>query len=47
LLQLEAKFGILPPEVAQRVMELDPEQLRRLFVELLKSGSLRELHLQD
>lgn len=47
LVLLEAKFGILPPEVAQRVATLDPERLRRLSVDMLKSDSLKELNLQD
>jgi hypothetical protein len=47
LLQLEAKFGPLPPEVRQRLEALDPEQLPQLLVNLLNAPSLQELHLQD
>src|SRR5919204_1493085 len=47
LLQLEAKFGPLPPEVKQRVEALSPEQLRQLALDLVKSQSLKELRLAD
>jgi hypothetical protein len=47
LLQLEAKFGPLPPEVKQRVEALSPEQLHQLALDLMKSQSLEELRLAD
>jgi hypothetical protein len=47
LLQLEAKFGPLPPEVKQRVEALSPEQLHKLLLDFVKAQSLRDLHLED
>jgi hypothetical protein len=47
LMQLEAKFGRLPPEVKQRVEALSPEQLDQLVLDLIKGQSLKELHLED
>jgi hypothetical protein len=47
LLQLEAKFGPLSPEIKQRVAALSPEQLRQLLLDLVKGQSLKELHLED
>jgi hypothetical protein len=47
LLQLEAKFGPLSLEVKRRVEALSPEQLRQLALDLLKSQSLEELHLEN
>ena len=44
---LEARFGPLPPDVLQRVATLNPEQLGRLSLDLFKSTSLKDLHLQD
>jgi hypothetical protein len=46
LLQLEAKFGALPPEIKQRVEALSPEELRELQINLLKAESLKELRLE-
>jgi hypothetical protein len=47
LLQLEAKFGTLSPEVKQRVEALASEQLLQLGTDLLAAHSLKELHLED
>jgi hypothetical protein len=47
LLQLEAKFGPLSPEVKQRVETLSPEQLRQLLLDLVKGQSLKDMGLQD
>jgi hypothetical protein len=47
LLLLEAKFGPLSPEVKRRVEALSPERLRQLLLDLLKSQSLQELHLEN
>jgi flagellar biosynthesis/type III secretory pathway protein FliH len=47
LLLLEAKFGSLAPAVRERVATLSPEQLRQLLLDLVKSQSLQELHLED
>jgi hypothetical protein len=47
LLQLEARFGRLSPEVKQRVEALSAEQLRQLVLDLITAASLKELHLQD
>ncbi len=47
LLQLEAKFGPLAPEVKQHVEALAPEDLRQLQLDLLKAQSLQELRLKD
>ncbi len=47
LLQLDARFGPLAPEVQQRVAVLEAEQLRQLLVDLVKVSSLKELHLED
>jgi hypothetical protein len=46
LLQLEAKFGALKPEVVQRVEALTPEELRQLQLDVLKANSLKELGLE-
>ena len=46
LLQLEAKFGPLSPEVKQRVEQLSPEQLVQVLLDLVKAQSLKELHLE-
>jgi hypothetical protein len=45
LLQLEAKFGPLAPDVKQQVEALSLEQLRPLLLDLVKAQSLSELHL--
>ena len=47
LAQLEAKFGRLSADVRHRVEALSPEQLDQLALDLLKSQSFRELHLED
>jgi hypothetical protein len=47
LLQLEAKFGVLSPEVRQRVESLSPEELRQLTLDFVKAQSLKELRLED
>lgn len=47
LRQLDARFGPLSTEVKQRVEALSPEQLDQLLVDLLKSQSLKDLHLED
>jgi hypothetical protein len=47
LMQLEAKFGRLSADVKQRVEALAPEQLDQLLLDLIKSQSLKELHLED
>jgi hypothetical protein len=47
LIQLEAKFGALRPEVRQRVEAFSPEQVHQLLLDLLKSQSLNELNLED
>jgi hypothetical protein len=47
LLQLDALFGPLSPEIKQRVEALSPEELRQLSLDLLKAESLKALHLQD
>jgi hypothetical protein len=47
LRQLEARFGPLSAEVKQRVEALAPDALAQLQLDLLKAGSLQELHLQD
>jgi hypothetical protein len=47
LLQLEAKFGPLPPAIKQRVEALSPEQLRQVALEFVKAQSLKELGLED
>ena len=47
LLQLEAKFGALRPEVRQRVEALSPEQVHQLLLDLVQNLSLKELHLED
>jgi len=46
LVQLEAKFGPLAPQVVQRLELLDMDQLRQLSVRLLKAGSVDELGLK-
>jgi hypothetical protein len=46
-LQLQARFGPLSAEVKQRLDALSPEELRQLLLDLLKSQSLEELHLDD
>jgi hypothetical protein len=46
LLQLEAKFGALSPEVKQRVEALSPEELRQLTLDFVKAQSLKELRLE-
>ena len=47
LLQLEAKFGALAPAVKERVAALSAERVRQLLLDVVKSQSLDELHLQD
>jgi hypothetical protein len=47
LLQLERKFGPLPPAVKQRVEALPPEELLRVALDLVKAQSLKELGLVD
>jgi hypothetical protein len=47
LLQLEAKFGPLSPEVTQRVEALSSEQLRQVLLDLVKAQSLKELNLEN
>jgi hypothetical protein len=47
LLQLEAKFGLLPSEVKQRVEALTGDQLRQLLLDFVKASSLKELHLEN
>jgi hypothetical protein len=47
LLQLEAKFGPLAPEVIQRVEALSPGQLRPLLLDLVKAQSLKDLGLEE
>jgi hypothetical protein len=47
LLLLEAKYGPLSPDVKQRVEALSPEQLHQLLLDLMKSQSLKDLHLAD
>jgi hypothetical protein len=42
---MEAKFGLLSPEVKQRVEALSPQALARLQLNLLKGQALEELHL--
>jgi Domain of unknown function (DUF4351) len=42
---MEAKFGLLSPEVKQRVEALSPQALARLQLNLLKAQALEELHL--
>jgi predicted transposase YdaD len=46
LLQLEAKFGPLSPEVKQRVEALTSEQLGQVLLNIVKAQSLKELHLE-
>ena len=43
LLQLEEKFPPLPPEVRQRVMEMDADKLRQLLAKIVKATSLDEI----
>jgi hypothetical protein len=45
-LLLEDKFGPLSPEVKERVESLSEEQVRQLLLDLVKAGSLEELHLK-
>jgi hypothetical protein len=47
VLQLEAKFGPLAPEVKQRVESLGAEELRQLLLQLVKAQSLKELQLEN
>ena len=47
LMQLEAKFGPLSPDVKQRVEALTPERLAQLQLDLLKAQSLQALGLAD
>ncbi len=47
LLLLEAKFGLLSPEVKQRVEALSAEPMRRLLLDIVNAPSLKELHLED
>ena len=45
LLQLEAKFGPLAPEIVQRLEELPAERLRQLLLDIVRVQLLEELHL--
>jgi hypothetical protein len=47
LLQLEARFGPLPPAVRQRVEALSPEELRQLTLGFVKAQSLKDLRLAE
>jgi hypothetical protein len=47
LICLGAKFGALRPEVKQRVEALSPEQVHQLLLDISKSQSLKDLHLED
>ena len=47
LIWLETKFGALRPEVRQRVEALSPEQVHQLLLDIGKSQSLKDLHLED
>jgi hypothetical protein len=47
LLQLETRFGPLPPSVQHRVSEMDIEQLSKLLVNIVKVTTIEELHLED
>ena len=43
LLLLGEKFAPLSPEVQQRVMEMNADQLRQVIAKILKASSLEEL----
>ena len=43
LLLLEEKFAPLSPEVQQRVLEMNADQLRQVIAKVLKTSSLDEL----
>ncbi|MCI0463261.1 MAG: DUF4351 domain-containing protein, partial [Gemmataceae bacterium] len=43
LLLLETKLGPVSPEIKQRVEALSPEELRQLFLNLMKGQSLKEV----
>ena len=45
LLQMEARFGPLSPEVKQRVETLSPGALDQLLLNLLDAKTLEDLHL--
>jgi len=47
LLQLEARFGPLSPQVRQRVESLSPQDLRQLILDFVKPQSLKDLRLED
>jgi hypothetical protein len=47
LLLLEAKFSPLSPEVKQRVEALSSEQLSQVLLDLVKTHSLKDLHLEN
>jgi hypothetical protein len=47
LLQLEARFGPLSPDVRQRVEALSPDELRQTMIEFVTAQSLKELRLED
>jgi hypothetical protein len=46
LLQLEARFGPLSPEVKSRVEALSSQQLKTLALDFVKAQSLNELGLE-
>lgn len=46
-LQLEARFGVLPPEAQQRIAACSADKLRELLLGLVKAQSLEELGLSD
>jgi hypothetical protein len=47
LLQLEEKFGPLPPAIKARVEAMSLEQLRQLTIAFARAQTLKELGLED
>ena len=47
LLQLENRFGPLPPAVRQRVEALSPEELRKLQLDFVNAHSFKDLRLEE